>query len=98
MNYITIYSTLIECSTVQKDEEVESFRLKFAGSQADRLVKAEADQSKVAEQLKNTKITGANLYDIKDSAICYYINLERLIEVHCSWDKAVAYSGDDIKF
>ena len=46
---------------VQKDEEVEFFRAKFAGSQADRAdraVKAEAEANKVAEQLKNTKISG----------------------------------------
>ncbi|XP_042443622.1 probable methionine--tRNA ligase [Zingiber officinale] len=41
-----------------KDEDVESLREKFAGSQAERLVRAEADANKVAEQLKNTKITG----------------------------------------
>ncbi|XP_017700174.2 probable methionine--tRNA ligase isoform X2 [Phoenix dactylifera] len=41
-----------------KDEDVEFFRVKFAGSQADRKVKAEADEKKIAEQLKRTKITG----------------------------------------
>ncbi|KAJ8490827.1 hypothetical protein OPV22_012548 [Ensete ventricosum] len=41
-----------------KDEDVESFRVRFAGSQADRIVKAEADANKVAEQLKVTKIAG----------------------------------------
>ncbi|URE28961.1 Putative tRNA binding domain [Musa troglodytarum] len=41
-----------------KDEDVESFRVRFAGSQADRIVKAETDANKVAEQLKATKITG----------------------------------------
>ncbi|KAI3706215.1 hypothetical protein L6452_23809 [Arctium lappa] len=43
-----------------KDEEVEFFRAKFAGSQADRAdraVKAEAEANKVAEQLKDTKIS-----------------------------------------
>ncbi|XP_038983352.1 probable methionine--tRNA ligase isoform X1 [Phoenix dactylifera] len=40
-----------------KDEDVEFFRVKFAGSQADRKVKAEADEKKIAEQLKRTKIT-----------------------------------------
>ncbi|PWA40939.1 methionine--tRNA ligase [Artemisia annua] len=43
-----------------KDEEVEFFRNKFAGSQADRAdraVKEEAEAKKVTEKLKNTKIT-----------------------------------------
>ncbi|XP_076948188.1 putative methionine--tRNA ligase isoform X1 [Bidens hawaiensis] len=43
-----------------KDEEVEFFRAKFAGSQADRAdraVKAEAEANKTAEQLKNSKVS-----------------------------------------
>ncbi|KAK2643986.1 hypothetical protein Ddye_019181 [Dipteronia dyeriana] len=32
-------------------------KLKYAGSQADRVVKAEAEAAKVAEQLKNTKVS-----------------------------------------
>ncbi|KAK4852946.1 hypothetical protein QYF36_001397 [Acer negundo] len=40
-----------------KDEEVEYFRNKFAGSQADRVVRAEAEAAKVAEQLKKTKVS-----------------------------------------
>ncbi|KAJ7980530.1 putative Methionine-tRNA ligase [Quillaja saponaria] len=40
-----------------KDEEVEFFRKKFAGSQADRIVRAEAEAEKVAQQLKKTKIS-----------------------------------------
>ncbi|KAM6565373.1 hypothetical protein CsatA_024501 [Cannabis sativa] len=40
-----------------KDEEVESFRQRFAGSQADRVERAEAEAVKVAQQLKKTKIT-----------------------------------------
>lgn len=39
-----------------KDEEVEFFREKFAGSQADRKVKAEAE-AKLSEQLNKTKIS-----------------------------------------
>ncbi|KAJ6796507.1 putative methionine--tRNA ligase [Iris pallida] len=39
-----------------KDEDVERYRMKFAGSQADRIEKAASE--KVAEQLKNTKISG----------------------------------------
>lgn len=42
----------------QKDEEVEFYRKKFAGSQADRIVRAEAEAEKVAEQLKKTKVSG----------------------------------------
>lgn len=41
---------------MQKDEEVEFFRKKFAGSQADRLAKAEAEAKNIAEKLKETKI------------------------------------------
>nr|XP_043635554.1 probable methionine--tRNA ligase [Erigeron canadensis] len=43
-----------------KDEEVEFFRNKFAGSQADRAdraVKEEAEAKKIAEKLKNTSIS-----------------------------------------
>lgn len=43
---------------MQKDEDVEFFREKFAGSQADRIVKAEAEAKKIAEQLKKTKVSG----------------------------------------
>jgi methionyl-tRNA synthetase len=43
----------------QKDEEVEVFRKKFEGSQADRVVRAEAEAAEnVAEQLKKTKVSG----------------------------------------
>ncbi|CAA0840020.1 Probable methionine--tRNA ligase [Striga hermonthica] len=38
------------------DEEVEFYREKFAGSQADRIVKAEAEAKKVTEKLKEAKI------------------------------------------
>lgn len=42
---------------MQKEDEVESFREKFAGSQADRKVKAEA-AAKITEQLNKTKLSG----------------------------------------
>ncbi|KAK1308495.1 putative methionine--tRNA ligase [Acorus calamus] len=47
-----------------KDEEIEFFREKFAGSQADRIVKEEAKakkivEQKIVEQLKTTKISDA---------------------------------------
>lgn len=42
----------------QKDEEVEFYRKKFAGSQADRIIRAEAEAENVAEQLKKTKVSG----------------------------------------
>lgn len=45
-------------SSVQRDEDVEFFREKFAGSQADRVVKAEAEAKKIVEQLKEAKISG----------------------------------------
>ncbi|KAM0035520.1 putative methionine--tRNA ligase [Helianthus debilis subsp. tardiflorus] len=39
-----------------KDEEVEFFSAKFAGSQADQAIKAEAEEAnKIAEQMKNSK-------------------------------------------
>ncbi|CAJ1934060.1 unnamed protein product [Sphenostylis stenocarpa] len=41
-----------------KDEEVEFYRNKFAGSQADRIVRAEVEAENVAEQLKKTKVSG----------------------------------------
>ncbi|KAL6976566.1 methionine--tRNA ligase [Sarracenia purpurea var. burkii] len=40
-----------------KDEEVEIFRLKFAGSQADRVLKAEAEAKELAEKLKETEVS-----------------------------------------
>ncbi|GFY96786.1 methionine-tRNA ligase, putative [Actinidia rufa] len=40
-----------------KDEEVEFFRLRFAGSQADRILKAEAEAKEVAEKLKKTEVS-----------------------------------------
>ncbi|KAK2999699.1 hypothetical protein RJ639_022582 [Escallonia herrerae] len=40
-----------------KDEEVDFFKQKFAGSQADRKDKAEAEATKIAEQLKRTKVS-----------------------------------------
>ncbi|XP_071695811.1 probable methionine--tRNA ligase [Rutidosis leptorrhynchoides] len=39
------------------NEEVEFFRNKFAGSQADRAMKEEAEAKKITEKLNNTKIT-----------------------------------------
>ncbi|KAI8024393.1 putative methionine--tRNA ligase [Camellia lanceoleosa] len=43
--------------TERKDEEVEFFRQKFAGSQADRILKAEAEAKELAEQLKKTQVS-----------------------------------------
>uniref|UniRef100_A0A0C9S8I2 methionine--tRNA ligase n=1 Tax=Wollemia nobilis TaxID=56998 RepID=A0A0C9S8I2_9CONI len=40
-----------------KDEEVEYYRKKFAGSQADRIEQANAEAAKVAEQVKRTIIS-----------------------------------------
>lgn len=37
---------------------MEFYRKKFAGSQADRIVRAEAEAQNVAEQLKKTKVSG----------------------------------------
>lgn len=42
---------------LQKDEDVGFFREKFAGSQADRAVQAEAEAKRLAEHLKKTKIS-----------------------------------------
>jgi len=48
---------------MQKDEEVALHREKYAGSQAERSSKAAADAeaSKVANQLKGTKLSGNSL-------------------------------------
>ena len=48
---------------MQKDEEVALHREKYAGSQAERSLKAAADAeaSKVANKLKGTKLSGNNL-------------------------------------
>ncbi|XP_020584174.1 probable methionine--tRNA ligase [Phalaenopsis equestris] len=43
--------------TELEDEKVESLRQRYAGSQAERVEKAEADAKKIAEQLKSTKIS-----------------------------------------
>ncbi|XP_022846941.1 probable methionine--tRNA ligase [Olea europaea var. sylvestris] len=43
-----------------KREEVGLFREKFAGSQADRIAKAEAEANKTADKLEETKISGAS--------------------------------------
>ncbi|KAL2249375.1 probable methionine--tRNA ligase [Sesamum indicum] len=45
-----------------KDEEVEFYREKFAGSQADRIVKAQAESEakKLAGKLKETKVSDGN--------------------------------------
>ncbi|KAL3506428.1 hypothetical protein ACH5RR_031810 [Cinchona calisaya] len=42
-----------------KEDEVESFREKFSGSQADRKVKAEAE-ARISEQLNKTKLSDGN--------------------------------------
>ena len=47
-----IVSHLNEIYCWQKDKEVEDFRMKFAGSQADRIERAEAEEVELAEQLK----------------------------------------------
>ncbi|KAI3962715.1 hypothetical protein MKW92_008913 [Papaver armeniacum] len=52
-----------------KDEEVVFFREKFAGSQADRKIKAdEADAKKMADQLKKTKLSDAKKQKAPKSA------------------------------
>ncbi|XP_075512096.1 putative methionine--tRNA ligase isoform X1 [Primulina tabacum] len=40
-----------------KDEEVEFYKDKFSGSQADRILKAKAEAKKISEKLKETKIS-----------------------------------------
>lgn len=46
----------------QKDEELEGYKNKFAGSQADRIIRAEAEAENVAEQLKKTEVSGVIFY------------------------------------
>ncbi|KAL8106173.1 putative methionine--tRNA ligase [Apium graveolens] len=43
------------------DKDVEFFRQKFAGSQADRIVKAEAEAKQLTEQLKKAKVSDGNV-------------------------------------
>lgn len=57
----------------QKDEEMEFYREKFAGSQADRAVKAAAE--KTAEQLKKTKISGLTF-------LCYVITFSSSCSIY----------------
>ncbi|KAI3889728.1 hypothetical protein MKX03_007750 [Papaver bracteatum] len=52
-----------------KDEEVKFFKEKFAGSQADRKVKAdEADERKMADQLRKMKLSDAKKQKAQKSA------------------------------
>lgn len=41
---------------MQRDDEVELYRNKFAGSQAERHARAEVELNKISEKLKETKI------------------------------------------
>ena len=41
---------------MQRDDEVELFRQRFAGSQADRLARAEGETKKISQKLNETKI------------------------------------------
>lgn len=51
----------------QKDEEVEYYRSKFAGSQADRIERAGAEAGKLADELKKTKVSGyISLFMVED--------------------------------
>lgn len=50
-----------------KDEKVESLRERFAGSQADRIEKAEADAKRVAEELEKTNLSDVNAKKKKQS-------------------------------
>ncbi|WOK94242.1 hypothetical protein Cni_G02944 [Canna indica] len=43
---------------LQKDEDVEYFMVRFAGSQAERILKAEADAKKITDKLQSTKLSG----------------------------------------
>lgn len=79
---------------MQKDEEVEYFREKFAGSQADRLLKAEAESKKIAEQVKNVAISGSlcvHLLLISGHSFSLLINFRNYnhkmfyMSVNCDW-------------
>ncbi|WOL18617.1 putative methionine--tRNA ligase isoform X1 [Canna indica] len=43
-----------------KDEDVEYFRVRFAGSQAERILKAEDDAKKITDKLQSTKLSESN--------------------------------------
>lgn len=49
---------------MQKDEEVELYREKFAGSQADRTLRVEAEAKKITEQLNKAKISSNLIYSL----------------------------------
>jgi hypothetical protein len=47
---------------MQKDEEVDYFREKIAGTQADRKHKEEADAIAVVEQIRKTSVAGCSFF------------------------------------
>lgn len=72
---------------------MEGYKNKFAGSQADRIIRAEAEAENVAEQLKKTEVSGVIFYPFltkilsfgcpqaNDAVLSYYfhknMNLEK---------------------
>lgn len=72
---------------------MEGYKNKFAGSQADRIIRAESEAENVAEQLKKTEVSGVIFYPFltkflsfgwpltNDAVLSYYfhknMNLER---------------------
>ncbi|KAK1261084.1 putative methionine--tRNA ligase [Acorus gramineus] len=71
-----------------KDEEIEFFREKFAGSQADRIVKEEAKakkivEQKIVEQLKTTKISETDAAtDISVTRLDIRVGLIKKVQKH----------------
>lgn len=58
---------------------MEEFRKRFAGSQADRIIREEAEAAKIAAQLKKTKVSGyINIYFMN---ILYYLFNHLLIQL-----------------
>ncbi|KZV20431.1 putative methionine--tRNA ligase, partial [Dorcoceras hygrometricum] len=62
-----------------KDDEVELYKDKFSGSQADRIVKAKAEANKISEKLKETKISGCNVPELKKEHTGIHITLNHLL-------------------
>lgn len=70
---------------------MEFFRKKYAGSQADRINRAEAEAQKMAEQLKKTKISGMlvdsfHFSDISLSGVSWIFSRDSVLLVqYCSF-------------
>ncbi|KAK9145996.1 hypothetical protein Sjap_005899 [Stephania japonica] len=53
---------------IGKDEDIKIYRAKFAGSQAERALKAEADAKELSKQLKKAKVTVVDECDLREES------------------------------